>query len=221
MVEVGRSEVTPTSGAGAVRCLRFTGGLTGEALESQEAGERKGLQPRVSPHPDPSAVPGRLRAGGALRRPGQHTGGDEAHGAPAAGAAGGGARTAAAAARHLAGRAAQAPPAASSAAAAPGGGAGAQAAVGTPAASTWASGLGPPPPERSASARVDENRWGGAYPREAAARKRWFQASESILGHGRPVLAEPDAGPARLSRPYLAGGKRVGMRLRPPQARAP
>lgn len=90
-----------------------------------------------------------------------------------------------------------------------------------PAASTWASGLGPPPPEKSASARVDENRWGGAYPREAAARKRWFQASESISGHGRPVLAEPDAGPARLSRPYLAGGKRVGMRLRPPQARAP
>lgn len=90
-----------------------------------------------------------------------------------------------------------------------------------PAASTRASGLGPPPPEKSASARVDENRWGGAYPREAAARKRWFQASESILGHGRPVLAEPDAGPARLSRPYLAGGKRVGMRLRPPQARAP
>lgn len=38
MVEVGKSEVTPTSGAGAVRCLHFTGGLTEEALESQGAG---------------------------------------------------------------------------------------------------------------------------------------------------------------------------------------
>lgn len=53
-----------------------------------------------------------------------------------------------------------------------------------PAASTWASGLGPPPPEKSASARVDENRWGGAYPGRQRHESAGFRHQKAFWGTG-------------------------------------